>query len=91
MNTVTADSALQQSLGLLNGLTEIRDARGRVIGYFSPATAHTAAAAYAQAAARIDPEETKRRKASGASGLTTAEVLEHLKSGTSRSPESVTP
>ncbi|HUG67718.1 MAG TPA: hypothetical protein VMM76_08195 [Pirellulaceae bacterium] len=80
MNTVTADSSLQQSLGLLNGLTEFRDSQGRVIGYFSPADADNSAAAYTQAAAHFDAEEMKRRKLSGEKGLTTAEVLDHLKS-----------
>jgi hypothetical protein len=80
MNTVTADSAFQQSLNGLKGLTEIRDARGKVIGYFSPATADKTAASYAQAAAHFDAEEMKRRKESGEKGLTTPEVLNHLKS-----------
>lgn len=80
MNTVTADSSLQQSLNVLSGLTEIRDSQGRVIGYFSPATTDKSAAAYAQAAAHFDVEEMKRRKESGETGLTTVEVLEHLKS-----------
>ncbi len=80
MNTVTADSSLQQSLDVFSGLTEIRDSNGRVIGYFSPATPDKAAAAYAQAAAHFDAEEMKRRKDSRDKGLTTAEVLDRLKS-----------
>ena len=79
MNRVTANASLQQSLGALQGLTEIRDAHGRVIGYFSPAAAK-AAAAYSQAAAHFDAKEMQRRKASGEKGLTTAEVVDHLKS-----------
>ncbi len=79
MNTITADNSLQQSLASLNSLTEIRDEDGRIIGYFSPAADRTSAA-YAQAAAHFDPEEMKRRKHSNERGLTTAEVLDHLKS-----------
>lgn len=80
MNTVTADSAFLQSLDVLCGLTEIQDANGRVIGYFSPATSDKTAAAYAQAAAHFDADEMKRRKESGEKCLNTVEVLDHLKS-----------
>ncbi len=79
MNRFTADASLHESLGTLQGLTEIRDSQGNVIGYFSPASSEHADA-YSQAAAAFDAEEMKQRKASGERGLTTAELLTYLKS-----------
>lgn len=79
MNILTADTSLQHSLDHLNGLTEIRDAAGGLIGYFSPAT-KAASAVYAQAAAEFDLDELQRRKQSREKGLTTQQVLAHLKS-----------
>ena len=80
MNRLTADDNLQRSLDELEGLTEIRDPQGKVIGYFTPAAGDKTAAIYSQAAAHFDANEMKRRKESGETGLTTAEVLDHLKS-----------
>jgi hypothetical protein len=77
MNTFTADSSLRDSLSTLRGLTEVRDAQGTVLGYFSPA-AHETPEAYARAAAHFDPEEMKQRKLSNAIGRTTREVLKHI-------------
>jgi hypothetical protein len=73
MNTFTADTSLQQSLSNLPGLTEVRDAQGTVLGYFSPAAHKTP-----QAAAHFDPEEMKRRKQSNEPGRTTSEVLSRI-------------
>jgi hypothetical protein len=77
MNTITADPSLQQSLANLPGLTEVRDAGGNVLGYFSPAS-HQSAEAYAQAAAHFDPDEMKRRKASNEPGRPISEVLNRI-------------
>ncbi|MCI0334725.1 MAG: hypothetical protein L0228_16035 [Planctomycetes bacterium] len=77
MNTFTADTTLQQSLSALSGLTEVRDAQGTVLGYFSPASQESAEA-YAQAAAHFDPDEMKRRKLSNEKGGTTSEVLSRI-------------
>ena len=79
MVTVTADAALQAVLGKLNEPAEIRDAGGKVIGYFAPA-GQEEALLYLEAARQFDVEEMKRRKESGQKGYTTREVLEHLKS-----------
>jgi hypothetical protein len=79
MNTITADVSLQQSLTSLPGLTEVRDAHGVVIGYFSPAS-HQNAEAYAQAAAHFDPNEMRERKRSAEKGRTTKEVLGRIES-----------
>jgi hypothetical protein len=77
MNTFTADSSLGQSLSSLSGLTEVRDAHGKVLGFFSP-TCHPAPEAYARAAAHFDPQEMKRRKASNEAGRETGDVLNRL-------------
>jgi len=77
MNTITADTSLQQLLVNLSGLTEVRDSRGALLGYFSPAS-QKSAGAYAQAAAHFDPEELKRRKSSDEVGRTTGEVLRRI-------------
>jgi hypothetical protein len=77
MNTFTADTTLQQSLSSLPGLTEVRDAQGTILGYFSPAS-QKSSEAYAQAAAHFDPEEMKRRKLSNEKGRTTSEVLNRI-------------
>jgi len=79
MNTLTADTSLQQSLANLPGLTEVRDSQGTVLGYFSPAS-HRMPEAYAQAAAHFDPKEMKKRKLSGEKGRTTSDVLGHIAS-----------
>jgi len=79
MNTLTADSSLQQSLAKLPGLTEVRDPQGTILGYFSPVSC-TTPETYAKAAAHFDPEEMKRRKLAGEKGLPTAEVLSRIHS-----------
>jgi len=79
MNRITADSAMHKALSQLNNPTEIRDVNGNVVGYFTPANQQEAQL-YAEARASFDKDEMKRRKESGANGLTTAQVLEHLKS-----------
>ena len=63
----------------LPGLTEIRDAGGNHLGYFSPSS-HQLPEAYAQAAAHFDPQEMKGRKTSGQQRRTTAEVLNRIAS-----------
>jgi hypothetical protein len=84
MNTFTADHSLQQSLAKLPGLTEVRDSAGAIIGFFAPASKQlpspSEAAAYTQAAAQLDPDEMKRRKASNEPGQTTSQVLNRIAS-----------
>jgi hypothetical protein len=79
MNTFTADPSLQQSLASLPGLTEVRDAQGVLIGYFSPAS-RANPEAYAEAAAHFDPNELKERRSSREIGRTTSEVLSRIAS-----------
>jgi len=79
MNRIVTDAALNQSLVKLDGLTELRDDDGRVLGYFAPAC-HDSAAMYVEAAAHFDPDEMKRRKESNTKGSTTSEVLDRIKS-----------
>ena len=77
MNTLTVDTSLQQSLSSLPGLTEVRDSRGAILGYFSAAS-QKSPEAYVQAAAQFDCEEMKRRKQSNEKGRTTSEVLKRI-------------
>jgi hypothetical protein len=67
------------ALGESYGLVEVRAPDDSVMGFFAPATMQHARL-YARAAARIDPEEIKRRKESGGRTYTTQEVLDHLRS-----------
>jgi hypothetical protein len=79
MNTFTADTALNQSLAGLPGLTEVRDLQGALIGYFSPVSQKNAEA-YARAAAHFNLDEMKERKLSNQKGRTTSEVLSRITS-----------
>jgi hypothetical protein len=79
MITLTADDALLALLRQANGLAEIRDASGTIVGFFAPVSLERAHL-YAQKAAQIDPTEIQRRKAAGGPTHTTTEVLEHLRS-----------
>lgn len=77
MNSLTANTSMKESLASANGLTEVRDDQGNVIGYFSPAK-HAASSLYSQAAAHFDVQEMQERKQSGKKGCTTEQVLKHL-------------
>jgi hypothetical protein len=79
VNSYIVDPSVKQSLLGFQGLTEIRDTEGKVLGFFSPIDRERAAA-YAEAASHFDPEEMKRRKLSNEKDYTTAEVLQHLQS-----------
>ena len=77
MIVLTADDALRVLLGSLTETAEIRDpATGAVLGYFTPASKGLAA----EYAPLFDIQEIARRKAEGMSGLTTAQVLERIRS-----------
>lgn len=79
MSTVTATPAV---LGLLNSLTdttEILNAEGKVLGYFTPA-AERERQAYERAKQSIDFAELERREKSGEVGHSFEQVLERLKS-----------
>ena len=78
MSTITANPAVEALLGGLGEPTEIRDASGHLMGYFTPRVCRQAL--YDEAKAQFDPVEMKRRKDMRDAGYTTAEVLEHLQS-----------
>lgn len=77
MITLTADEKMLAILNQATGLAEIRDAGGKVVGFFAP-IALPQAGRYANAAAHIDPTEIARRKSAKENGHTTREVFEHL-------------
>lgn len=79
MITLKADVSLPSVLGQVNETAEIRDAGGKLLGFFVPA-GQEEAVLYREAASHFDAEEMKRRKQSGAKGYSTREVLEHLRS-----------
>lgn len=70
---------MEEILSGLNQPTEIRDANGRLLGYFAPATDEEMIL-YWQAMRHFDPQELHRRKASGERGATTQEVMDRLQS-----------
>lgn len=77
MITLTADEKMLAVLNQAKELAEVRDASGKVVGFFAP-IAYENAKAYANAAAHIDPHEIARRKATNQKGHSTREVFEHL-------------
>jgi hypothetical protein len=79
MSSIVADEKMLSVLSGATGVTEIRDPRGKTIGFFAPAPLERADLR-AKVAAHISPDELKRRKERNPPGRTTREVLEHLKS-----------
>ena len=77
MRQLIADDNLRQKLETLDEQAEVRSPEGRLIGFFTPVTP-AEEELYRRAAAEIDPQEVLRRKESGADGLSTEEVLDHL-------------
>jgi hypothetical protein len=69
-----------EALALATQLTAVADSGGRVLGYFAPTRDQPdEAKLYAQAAARIDPEELERRRRNTRGRCkTTQEILAHL-------------
>jgi hypothetical protein len=76
---MTADNTLREYLLRAKEVTEIRDARGELLGYYAPAALAERIPAL-RIAALFDPEELRRRKASNHPGYTFDEVQEHLRS-----------
>src|SRR5262249_29770750 len=85
MTSVTADDRMLALLSQVRELAEVRDASGKVIGFFAP-IAIDQAQHYANAAAHISPAEIQRRKAERGRGRTTREVFEMLKDLTQDEP-----
>jgi hypothetical protein len=77
MTALTADDAMVTLLRQANGVTEIRDASGTVIGFFAPVSLERASL-YVQAVAQTDPQETRQRKEAGGGTHPTEEVLDRL-------------
>ena len=82
MASMTADDTLKGYLAGAKEITEIRGSDGLVLGYYAPAAvADQVPAVHAlRLAAKFDPEELKRRKASTHPGYTFDQVMEHLRS-----------
>jgi hypothetical protein len=80
MNSITVPAALGDLLGRLTNETELRDAKGHVLGAFVPSE-QARKKRYEELKKLFDPAETKRRiEAEHGTGCTTAELLEYLKS-----------
>jgi hypothetical protein len=77
MTQLIADEATLAVLSQAQGLAEVRDASGNIVGYYAPISVRKARL-FASAAAHIDPEEIQRRKAANLPGRSTREVFEHL-------------
>jgi hypothetical protein len=78
MDHVTVDERARAALSEVKSLVEVRDADGRVIGFFAP-VALEHAARYAEAAAQTDPLAARKPAREGPT-KTTAEVLDQLRS-----------
>jgi hypothetical protein len=81
MSTLTADKALLSYLAPLKERTEIRDDKGRLLGFFMP-VGEEQGADYAQIRKLFDPEELKVRKQreAGHPGSPLEEVMERIRS-----------
>jgi hypothetical protein len=77
MIQIIADAGVQSTLAGVVETVEVRGAQGELLGYFSPACPETARL-YAEAAARLNPQELSRRRLAHEPALTTADVLDHL-------------
>jgi hypothetical protein len=78
MVIITANEAVQAAFLGIAQRAEIRNPSGKLIGYFEPS--EELLNLYDEARKRIDPEEIKRRKESKEPGITTQELLTHLRS-----------
>jgi hypothetical protein len=79
MIQIIADAGVQSTLAGVVETVEVRGAQGELLGYFSPACPETARL-YAEATARLNPQELSRRRVAHEPALTTADVLDHLQS-----------
>lgn len=88
MGSIVANRTMIATLSQVKGLTEIRNSKGEIIGFFAPRNLQHARK-YAELITRFDPGEIERRKRSGRKGYTTKEVFQRLQSMTkSRSMKS---
>ena len=79
MTAITVTTAMQGALGPLTMTTEIRDAEGKVLGYFTP-VAQKERELYEWAMKNVDLAELERRERSNEPGYTFEQVMAHLKS-----------
>jgi hypothetical protein len=77
MTTLTADSTMQAALSGLKDKTEVRDADGNVIGYFTPGELEIERI-YQWAATHFDPEEIRRRLREEPIGSPLADVMRRI-------------
>ncbi len=81
MNYLTIETEFCDHLRGVLEPVELRDARGKILGHFTPAVSAEELAMYEKAKRLFDPAEIKRRKeAEHGRGHTTEEVLAYLKS-----------
>lgn len=77
MVQLVADANLHEKLESVRDRAEVRDAGGRLLGFFTPVSPEEAEM-YRRAAAKIDPEEIRRRKEMNAPGRPFREVIESI-------------
>jgi len=79
MPAITVTAAIQGALEPLTATTELRNADGKVLGYFTPAS-QKERELYEWAMKNVDLDELKRREESGEPYYTTEQVMAHLRS-----------
>jgi hypothetical protein len=80
MNYLTADDGFQDRLRGVMETVEIRDASGKVLGHFTPATSPEEEETYARAAKLFDLDEMERLAATEHDGFSIEQVTEYLRS-----------
>lgn len=78
MNTVVLPPEVQAQFDALKDLTEVRTAKGELLGYFAPRSIPDAER-YANAAAHFDPEKIHELGKQQSSGVTTQELMNKLR------------
>lgn len=79
MVAVTVDSRIRSQFADASSQLEVRDERGQLLGYFTPAWLGSAED-YRRAREQIDRAELERRKALPEPGITTEELMNRLNS-----------
>ncbi|HZZ29033.1 MAG TPA: hypothetical protein VFE46_13625 [Pirellulales bacterium] len=78
MVIITANEVVQAALAGIAEKAEIRDSQGKLIGYFEPSDVKKQL--LEEARQHFDPDDIKNRKTVTDSGVTTSEMLAHLRS-----------
>jgi hypothetical protein len=79
MTVITANQELQHALAGLREKTEVRDASGNLLGYFTPRQVEEELL-YRYAEETFDPDEIRRLLSTQTSGFRIEQVMEHLRS-----------